>query len=359
MSRECWGRGNSATLWLGELGAVGEPEEHGWERSAGGPRFRFKLSVAKRERRQHEQIKQGRCGEPAENDNRHRPFGFYVLTSDGVLHTVADGSGVDLQAPVKFLGANAHASNLIAIPEDNDKWHSYVVYTATSDNCGGVKNGVWAINLADDAKPIAHFETGASPVGDPAFSTDGTVFVAVGKGPAGSAYSNAIVALAPKSLTVKDWFTAPNADFTSGPTVIKHGDKELVAAATKDGRIYLLDAASLGGSDHKTAMFVSPAYSTAKTDYAPQALAAWQDADHVDWILEPFAGAGPGGVSSNGKVTNGGLVALKLTDDGAKVALTPGWVSQDMISPLPPVAVNGVVFAASSGEYYPAAGKSV
>lgn len=285
--------------------------------------------------------------------------GFYVLTSDGVLHTVADGSGVELQAPVKFLAPNAHASDLIAIPENNDKWHSYVVYAATSNNCGGVKNGVWAINLADDAKPITHFETGASPVGDPAFSADGTLFVAVGKGAAGSAYSNAIVALAPKTLTVKDWFTAPNADFTSGPTIVKHGDKELVAAAAKDGRVYLLDAASLGGSDHKTPMFVSSAFSTAKTEYAPTALAAWQDEDKADWIVEPFVGTGPSGVSGNGKVTNGGLVALKVTDEGAKASLTPAWVSQDMISPLPPVIVNGVVFAASSGEYYPAAGKSM
>lgn len=285
--------------------------------------------------------------------------GFYVLTSDGVLHTVADGSGVDLQAPVKFLPPNAHASGLIAIPENNDRWHSYVIYAATSNSCGGVKNGVWAVNLADDAKPITKFETGGSPVGDPAFSTDGTVFVAVGKGPAGSAYSNAIVALAPKTLTVKDWFTDPKAGFTSGPTVIKHGDKEIVAATTTDGRIYVLDAASLGGSDHKTPLFVSSAYSSAKTQYAPSALAAWQDENKVDWIAEPFAGAGPSDVTGNGRVTNGGVVALKLTDDGGKVSLTPAWVSQDLISPLPPLVINGVVFAASSGEYYPQAGKAV
>ncbi len=285
--------------------------------------------------------------------------GFYVLTSDGVLHTVADGSGVELQAPVKFLAPNAHASDLMAIPQNNDKWHSYVVYTATSNNCGGVKNGVWAVNLADDAKPITHFETGANPVGDPAFSTDGTLFVAVGNGATGSAYSNAIVALTPKTLTVKDWLTAPNADFSSGPTIIKHGDKEVVAEATKDGRIYLLDTASLGGSDHKTPMFVSPAFSSAKTEFAPQALASWQDEDHTDWIAEPFAGTGPPGGSGNGKVTNGGVLALKLKDEGGKLSLTPEWVSQDLISPLPPLVINGVVFAASSGEYYPPAGKAV
>jgi outer membrane protein assembly factor BamB len=32
-------------------------------------------------------------------------------------------------------------------------------------------------------------------------------------------------------------------------------------------------------------------------------------------------------------------------------ALEPGWVSRDLVSPLPPMVVNGVVFAVSSGEY--------
>lgn len=285
--------------------------------------------------------------------------GFYVLTSDGVLHTAADGAPVDLQAPAKFLAPNAHATDLIAIPENNDKWHSYVVYAATVNDCGGVNNGVWAINLADDAKPVTHFDSGASPVGDPAFSTDGTLFVAIGRGGAGSTYSNAIVALVPKTLTVKDSFTDPKADFSAGPTIIKHGDKELVAVPTKDGRIYLLDSASLGGSDHKTPLFVSEAYSNGKTGYAPQGLAAWQDADKTDWIAEPFAGTAPSGVVGNGRVVNGGLIALKVTDDGGKVSLKPGWVSEDMISPLPPLVINGVVFGASSGEYYQAAGKTM
>ena len=285
--------------------------------------------------------------------------GFYVLTSDGVLHTAADGAPLDLQAPVKFLAPNAHTSDLIAIPENNDKWHSYVIYAATVNDCGGVKNGVWAINLADDAKPVTHFDSGASPIGDPAFSTDGTLFVAIGKGAAGSAYSNAIVALEPKTLTVKDSFSDPKADFSAGPTIIKQGDKEIVAVPTKDGRVYLLDAAALGGADHKTPLFVSDAYSNGKTEYAPEGLAAWQDADHANWLAVPFAGTAPSGVAGNGRVVNGGLVALKVTDNGGKVSLAPAWVSEDMLSPLPPLVVNGVVFGASSGEYYPAAGKTM
>lgn len=54
---------------------------------------------------------------------------------------------------MNFLQASAHPSDLIAIPENNDKGRSYLVYAATVDGCGGIKNGVWAVNLADGAKP--------------------------------------------------------------------------------------------------------------------------------------------------------------------------------------------------------------
>ncbi len=283
--------------------------------------------------------------------------GFFVVTSDGVLHTVGDGSGKELQGPVPFLPPNARVSDLTAVPENNDEWHSFVIYAATENSCGGAANRVWAINLADDAKPITHVDTGASVVGDPAFSSDGTVFVALGKGPAGAAHSNAILALEPKTLTIKDWFTDPKANFASTPMVIKSGDKEIVAAATADGRIYLLDATSLGGADHKTPLSVSAAVSTTKTDYVPAALASWQEADGTTYIAEPFAGPGPSGL--NAKVTDGGVLGLKLSGEGANLSLAPAWVSPDMTSPLPPIVVNGVLFAVSSGEYHPAAGASM
>jgi hypothetical protein len=275
--------------------------------------------------------------------------GFYVVTSDGVLHTVGDGSGKELQAPVPFLPANARVSDLTAVPENNSEWHSFVIYAATENGCGGVPNRVWAINLADDAKPITHVDTGASVVGDPAFSSDGTLFVAVGKGAAGAAHSNAILALAPKTLEIKDSFTDPKASFASTPMVIASGDKEIVAAATTDGRIYLLDATSL-----KTPLYVSPAFSSAKSGYVPPALASWTEADGTTYIAEPFAGAGPSGL--NATVTNGGILALKVTGSGSSISLTPAWVSPDMTSPLSPVIVSGVMFAASSGEYHSAAG---
>jgi hypothetical protein len=282
--------------------------------------------------------------------------GFYVVSSDGVLHTVGDGTGKELQAPVAFLPANARASNLIAVPENNDAYHSYVVYAATVNGCGGVPNRVWAVNLAMDNPQVTHVDTGASVVGDPAIATDGTLFVALGKGPAGASHSNAVLALEPKTLAIKDWFTDAKADFASTPTIIKQGDREIIAAATTDGRVYLLDTASLGGSDHRTPVFVSPAFSTTKSDFVPSALAAWQEADGTNYIAVPFAGAGPSGL--NATVTSGGVLALKITGTGSTVSLAPAWVSPDMTSPLSPIVVNGVMFAASSGEYHPAAGST-
>ena len=57
---------------------------------------------------------------------------------------------------------------------------------------------------------------------------------------------------------------------------LRHDDKDIVAAATKDGRVLLLDAASLGGADHATPLHASkPCLATGAT-VSGDALAAWQ-----------------------------------------------------------------------------------
>ena len=117
---------------------------------------------------------------------------------------------------------------------------------------------------------------GGPIVGRLAFATDGTIFAAIGPGTAtGDGKVNAIVALDPKTLQVKDWFTQPGAEFVTGPTVFKHNDRDIVAAATKDGRVLLLNAASLGGANHSTPLHASaPAIGAS---VAGNALATWQE----------------------------------------------------------------------------------
>jgi outer membrane protein assembly factor BamB len=68
-------------------------------------------------------------------------------------------------------------------------------------------------------------------------------------------------------------------------------------------------------------------------------------------VLAPVGGAlGAGaGLSGNGAVANGALAAWKLAEKNGSLVFNGGWVSRDMESPLPPIVVNGVVFAAAGG----------
>jgi hypothetical protein len=99
----------------------------------------------------------------------------------------------------------------------------------------------------------------------PTFGTDGTLFVATTKGAATppSPFANRVVALDRKTLQPKDWLTTDGADFNASPVVFKHKARELVAVSANDGRLYLLDAQSLGGADHRTPLHVTAKYSGA------------------------------------------------------------------------------------------------
>ena len=276
----------------------------------------------------------------------------YVVASDGVLHTLGQFAGKDLLKPVQFLPVNAHASDLIAV--DN------TVYATTLNGCGGIPNGVWAIDISEPDKTAVSWNTnGGSPAGAPALGSDGTIFVAVGDGLAGASgsYSNAVVALDRKTLQVKDWFTQRGANFAATPLVFKYKETEIVAAVARDGRIFLLNAASLGGADHQTPLSVSVAVSRGKTDFVHGPLATWEDSAGTRWVLEPSAGAIPAAAkvpATNGAITNGAIIAYKVAGEGTGASLQAVWTSRDMVSPLAPIIVNGVVFAASSGEYHPA-----
>jgi putative pyrroloquinoline-quinone-binding quinoprotein len=285
-----------------------------------------------------------------------RPSGVgYVISSDGMLHVVGLPSGKDIQRPAPFLPANARWSAPIAV--------GTTLYAATLGNCGGAPSGVWAIDLDSEAKPVVSWKTnGGSIVGAVAFTSASTLIAAVGPGQAsGEGKANAIVALDAKTLQVKDWFTEPTAEFVTGPMIVRRNDKEIVAAATKDGRILLLDASSLGGSSHSTPLAASKPLVAAGATISGDALAAWQqttpaapgataDGAGTSWILVPVTGKLATGVSvPNGPIALGAVVAMKIADAGSTMSIEPGWVSHDLASPAAPIIVNGVVFASATG----------
>lgn len=293
-----------------------------------------------------------------------RPSGVsYVVTSDGMLHVLGLPSGKDMQRPAQFLPPNAKWSAPIAVDTS--------LYAATSGGCGGAPSGIWAIDLDSDAKPVVSWKTnGGDVVGAIAFTSDGTLIAAIGAGQAsGDGKANAVVALDPKTLQLKDWFTHPTAEFVTGPTIIRHNDKDIVAAATKDGRVLLLDAASLGGADHATPLHASKTLLAAGASVSADAIAAWQQtapaaaaangpaatakpaAPAMSWILVPVRGrpaSAPAG--ANGSISEGAVIALKLAGTGGALSLDPGWVSHDLAGAATPVIVNGVVFTLATGQ---------
>jgi outer membrane protein assembly factor BamB len=232
------------------------------------------------------------------------PSVLHVLSSDGMFHTMYVSNGDAPQAPVRFLPANSNAQGLIVV--DN------IAYAATTQGCGGAPNGVWALDLA--SKEITSWTSNSGIAGSAgaAFGPDGTLFVATSDGD--------LVSLEPKTLKVKDAYKAGG--FTATPVVFEYKEKTLIAAAGKDGYIYLLDGT--------TRLYKTP---TPLADFAPGALAGWQDAGGTRWILA---------------AAKDSVVAWKMVDHNGALGLEPGWTSR-VVSPLPPMVINGVIFAVSSG----------
>jgi len=265
--------------------------------------------------------------------NPYAPTVQYVnaITAEGKFHSMYVSNGDEPNPPVDFLPANANARGLIVF----DK----TAYVATVNGCGGAENGVWALNL--ESKKVTSWKSGSDVAGSAGFAVgpDGTLYVANTNGE--------LVALEPGTLSVKGSYKAGKA-FTATPVVFDYKDKDLIAVATGDGKIQLLDSAGLGGQPLAT----TQAFSSA--DFATGSLASWQDAADTRWVLAPAGGsaaAGAGFAAGNGDVKNGAIVAFKVVEQNGVLTLQPGWVSRDMISPLPPAIVNGVVFALASGEF--------
>jgi outer membrane protein assembly factor BamB len=264
----------------------------------------------------------------------------YAVSSGGLLHFLNPHIGEDIQPPVKFLSPGAKVSGLIQV--DN------VLYAGTADNCGGTPNGVWAMDLASEKRPVTRWGSGATLAGTtgPAFGLDGTVFVATGSSNLGSAspkpgtagasggrqLSHSVVALEAKTLKQRDSFTATT-PFVTSPMVFSLKDRDVVAAANSDGQIYLLDAKTIGGADHATPLARSPKFSVLPGS-SPQALATWEEPDGTRWLLTQ---------------TTTGLTAYKIVNEGGTLSFQQGWSSRPINSPAPPTILNDIVFVLDSG----------
>jgi outer membrane protein assembly factor BamB len=233
---------------------------------------------------------------------------IYALASDGMLHSMHLSGGQEYQPPVQFLPPGANANGLLIV---NGK-----AFVVTANSCNGVANGLWAYDF--EAKQTQTWKGDVVGSAGAAFGGDGTVYVTTTSG---------VTAIDPKTLQAKNSYTASGQEFSSSPVVFQFKDKTLIAAATKAGSVHLLDAANLS-----TAIATTPV----GKDSAPGALASWQEASGTRWLLAS---------------TDKAVVAWKVVAQGGTLSLQQGWTSRDLVSPLTPTIINGVVFATSSGEF--------
>ena len=231
-----------------------------------------------------------------------------VLTADGMLRTIYVSNGRDHAAPIEFLPSDANARGLIVVDG--------VAYVATTNGCGGAPDGVWALDI-EAKKATTWKSTGGAIAGllGPAIGSDGVVYAATADG--------AMVALEPKTL--KQLRASDSTGFRSSPVLFDHDGKDYIAALGANGKVQLFDASQLGSP-----VAESPALSAGD---AP-ALAAWRDSSGVQWLL------------ANGKAK---VTAWKMTGDGGSFSFESGWSSRNMTSPLPPIVINGIVFATAGG----------
>ncbi len=235
---------------------------------------------------------------------------LYALTGDGKLHSFWVSNGNEPEPAISFIPPNARARGLIA--------YGNTVYVAVAGGCG-VASGIYALDL--ETKKIAIWKSAGDVAGTagPAIGPDGTLYVAAGEGE--------LTALAPKTLQPIANYKAGGPKFTSSPVVFAFDGKDLLAVATSDGRLRLLDTASLSTPLDQSPPFGTPGYESGS-------LTSWQDPAGTRWIL----------AASGREIT-----AWKVMAKNGKPVLERGWTSRELVSPLPPTVVSGVVFALSSG----------
>jgi outer membrane protein assembly factor BamB len=293
-------------------------------------------------------------------------YTVYSVSWDGYLHQINVADGEDIAPPVKFVPANGKtwALNL----------YKGVIYTHTSQGCGGNPNHAYAFDIA--TKKVGNW----GPAGGgmwgrtgPAVSpTTGAMYTGTGDGqwnPEAGVYGNGIIGVkqdpATKELKLYDTFGPPNAawlvkrdlDAQVTPVIFPYKGKELMVSGSKECRLWLMDTASIGGDDHRTDVFTTPTFCNEDVNFASAgiwgSLATWLDAKGVRWVASPFWGPAHPKYKfpiENGPTKKGGVAAFKVQEVNGKTEIVAGWVSRDMDQGEPPVYANGVVFAFGSGE---------
>jgi len=291
---------------------------------------------------------------------------LYVLASDGKLHAFNLVSGEDVLAPAPFVPAFAKMWSMNLV--------NSILYTTISQNCNGVKSGVYAMDLASADHKIAYFESGTNGAGiwgrgGAALTSDGRVIVETGDGnfdPEKNQMADSVIALSPKDLKLADYFTPRNRSWMTkkdldmgsiGPTIFNFKNWELAATSGKEGVIFLLDTKSLGGADHRLPLYRSPLFANEEVNFAGKgfwgAFSTWEDSAGTRWLYVPAWGPPAPAAKfalNHGDTPDGSIMAFKIDVQADKPVLIPAWNSLNMSVPTPVIIANGIVFGVSDGD---------
>lgn len=295
---------------------------------------------------------------------------LYVVGPNGQMYGLDLGSGDVRYGPIQFVAPFSKVTNLAMV--------NGVIYTTLAQGCGEGASGFYSIDVRDRHHAIIHQGiTGNGSQGGiwghgAAIASNGRIFGGTADGefdPQNGAYSNALVAASLDTLALVDynlplnWRYIRSKDFDLGsaaPVVFGWKNRTLVAHGAKEGVIYLMDANDLGGADHQSPLLVSPRLGNDEATCCA-GLGIWgglsvtRDNDGSTYILAPMGGApakeGPKFSQTNGTVTHGSVMALKVVADAktGNPALQPEWISEDFDMPEAVVSANGVVIALATG----------
>ncbi|MEP6714039.1 MAG: hypothetical protein ABJC09_00615 [Terriglobia bacterium] len=181
---------------------------------------------------------------------------FIAVSADGYLHALNTSTGGDKVPPVKFIPPNSSAGPLIV--------NEGVIYTATTDNCGGKPNAVYALDMSGGEGKLSSFAADASGI---AAGTDGTICVQTKDG---------LHALT-RDLQAKESFKATDGGSAASPAASPMASPMVFQWKGKDavvwGNLHLL----YSGTDAPSR--------TETTAHSPLTFASWEDApDGPRWV---------------------------------------------------------------------------
>jgi outer membrane protein assembly factor BamB len=288
---------------------------------------------------------------------------LYVMASDGYLHILDLSTGAESDPAIQVFPlpyAKPYGLNLV----------NNVIFTVTGQGCGGVPNALYAINLENRKVTVSSPpQAGIWGTAGTAVGSDGTIYFESGDGPYDPATGKLATSVqaftfSNDQLSLKDYYTPSNhqwltrrdLDMNDTPVVFPYKGRDVLVGSGKEGRYFLLDSKSLGGTDHTSPLFRSELLSNKNANFQTEgtwgSLASWEGKDGTRWVLGPTGGdAAVNFPTSYGPTPHGGLIALKLKEKDGKFELDPAWLSRDMITSEPPVISNGVVFVLAAGEF--------